>query len=159
MGTVAKAGRLLNGVIYELDSEALDTAVDLLPTPTAADGSRGPDYARATRPGAGGDDLVTICARASNNRGSNWSTFEPAIRAWEALTRPAPPPAEPNSRGNPRLNPAFSEWMMGLEAGWVTDPSLDLHRRDQLKLIGNGVIPQQAEHALRQLMSRISKES
>ena len=35
----------------------------LLPTPTAADGRRGPDYAKAARPGAGGDDLVTAMAR------------------------------------------------------------------------------------------------
>ncbi|MFF7233965.1 DNA (cytosine-5-)-methyltransferase [Streptomyces sioyaensis] len=39
------------------------SALPLLPTPTAADGRRGPDYAKAARPGAGGDDLITAVAR------------------------------------------------------------------------------------------------
>ncbi len=37
----------------------LSLAVKMLPTPRAADGSSGPDYARETRDGSGGDDLVT----------------------------------------------------------------------------------------------------
>jgi hypothetical protein len=42
---------------------------------------------------------------------------------------------------------AFSEWMMGLPAGWVTDVP-GLTRRNQLEVIGNGVLPQQATAAL-----------
>jgi DNA (cytosine-5)-methyltransferase 1 len=38
---------------------------------------------------------------------------------------------------------------MGLPAGWVTD--LALPRTAQLRALGNGVVPQQAEHALGQL--------
>lgn len=34
-----------------------------LPSPTVADGYRGPDFAKKDRPGAGGDDLVTAVAR------------------------------------------------------------------------------------------------
>lgn len=41
--------------------------------------------------------------------------------------------------------------MMGLPAGWVTDPALGLTRAEQLKALGNGVVPQQAELALRLL--------
>ena len=42
---------------------------------------------------------------------------------------------------------------MGLPEGWVTDPAIGLKRTEQLKALGNGVVPQQAYHAL-ELMSR-----
>jgi DNA (cytosine-5)-methyltransferase 1 len=40
---------------------------------------------------------------------------------------------------------------MGLPAGWVTDVQ-GLTRTEQIELLGNGVIPQQAEAALRSLV-------
>ena len=45
-----------------------------------------------------------------------------------------------------RLNAQFVEYMMGLPSGWVTD--IDLSRAQQLKILGNGVVPQQAYYAL-----------
>jgi len=45
-----------------------------------------------------------------------------------------------------KLNVQFVEYMMGLPSGWVSD--LDLSRSQQLKILGNGVVPQQAYHAL-----------
>jgi len=45
-----------------------------------------------------------------------------------------------------KLNAKFVEYMMGLPVGWVTD--LDLSRSQQLKMLGNGVVPQQAYYAL-----------
>lgn len=125
----------------------------LLPTPATADDDRGPDFARADREGSGGDDLVTICARATQQRGSNWGKYEAAIRRWETVTRPAPAPTEPNTKGNPRLAAQFSEWMMGWPAGWVTDPDIGISRNDQLRIIGNGVVPQQATAAISWLLS------
>ena len=68
------------------------------------------------------------------------------------MTRPAPAPTELNRNGKPRLAAAFSEWMMGLPAGWVTDPSIGISRSEQLKAIGNGVCPQQAQAAYRSLL-------
>ena len=44
-----------------------------------------------------------------------------------------------------RLSPEFVSWMMGLPAGWVTD--LGLTRNEELKILGNGVVPQQAAAA------------
>ena len=76
----------------------------------------------------------------------------PAIARWESLTRPAPSPTEPNSKGNPRLAAAFSEWMMGWPAGWVTAVP-GVSRNDALRIVGNGVCPQQAAYALRLLLS------
>jgi DNA (cytosine-5)-methyltransferase 1 len=55
----------------------------------------------------------------------------------------------PNPLAEDKLNPKFVEYMMGLPEGWVTD--LDISRSQQLKLLGNGVVPQQAYYAISQL--------
>jgi DNA (cytosine-5)-methyltransferase 1 len=44
------------------------------------------------------------------------------------------------------------EWLMGLDAGWVTDPALGLTLAQQLTALGNGVMPAQAEAAIRGLI-------
>ena len=44
--------------------------------------------------------------------------------------------------------------MMGLPHGWVTDPALGLSPTQQLRLLGNAVVPQAAELALTELARR-----
>ena len=66
--------------------------------------------------------------------------------------REAPRPTEPGRTGE-RLSPRFVEFLMGLPEGWVTDVP-GLSRNAQLKALGNGVVPQQAEMALRLLLDR-----
>ena len=51
-----------------------------------------------------------------------------------------------------KLNPVFVEYMMGLPKGWVTD--VGLSRTQQLKILGNGVVPQQAYYALQLLLGQ-----
>ena len=46
----------------------------------------------------------------------------------------------------------FVEWMMGLPEGHVTGPDLDLSRERQLRMLGNGVVPQQAALAVSSLL-------
>ena len=58
--------------------------------------------------------------------------------------------AIPNPLDENKLNPKFVEYMMGLPEGWVTDAGLS--RTQQLKMLGNGVVPQQALFALSQIM-------
>ena len=79
---------------------------------------------------------------------TNWGKFEAAIRRWESIIdRPAPAPTKPDGKDeNHRLSSKFTEWMMGLPDGWITD--IGLKRNDELKACGNGVVPQQAELAL-----------
>jgi DNA (cytosine-5)-methyltransferase 1 len=55
----------------------------------------------------------------------------------------------PNPLVNAKLNTKFVEYMMGLPEGWVTD--LDISRSQQFKILGNGVVPQQAYYALQLL--------
>jgi DNA (cytosine-5)-methyltransferase 1 len=83
---------------------------------------------------------------------TTWGKFEPAIRRWEAvLGRPAPEPTKPDGKdNNHRLSSKFTEFMMGLPDGWITGHGLS--RVDELKLAGNGVVPRQAELALRLLL-------
>jgi len=52
-----------------------------------------------------------------------------------------------------KLSALFVEYMMGLPVGWVTDTGLS--RAQQLKMLGNGVVPQQAELALELLCDAI----
>ncbi len=104
------------------------------------------------RPGAGNprrrESLV--------DRGADriaWGQYEPAIRRWATvLGRCAPAPTEPGRTGNPRLSPRFVEWLMGLPDGHVTDVP-GLSRNEQLKALGNGVVPHQAAAALRMLLN------
>lgn len=91
----------------------------------------------------------------------HWGKYEPAIRRWEsALGRRAPAPTVPSGRnGNHQLSPWFTEWMMGLPEGWICDPAIWEGKRPgsvrnaQLKAAGNGVVPQQAAAALRDMLS------
>ena len=162
------------------DSDA--ARISLLPTPRPHFGGGGGfDTKRATRPGAGGptlaDAILLPTPRATdgtkggpNQRGSSgdlmlpaavqperWGKYADAVARWEAITRPAPEPAEIGPRGGQRLAPAFVEWMMGLPADHITDPALRLSRNGQLKLGGNGVVPQQAEFAIRGLLTDVAQ--
>jgi hypothetical protein len=67
--------------------------------------------------------------------------YADAIARWEqSIGRPAPAPVTDD-----KMSSRFVEWMMGLPVGWVTD--LGLSRTQELKMLGNGVVPQQAAAA------------
>lgn len=122
----------------------LPSAVNLLPTPAVADTQGG----RKARSGDRADELLLngIAAEA------RWGEYEPAIRRWEALTRPAPEPTKLNAKGNPKLSDEFDEWLMGYPAGWITNvPGVTWN--EALKACGNGVVPQQGAAAIRWLLA------
>jgi DNA (cytosine-5)-methyltransferase 1 len=86
-----------------------------------------------------------------------WGDYEPAIRRWEAtLGRPAPAPTEPGRRGQPVLSPDFVEWLMGVDVGFVTGVP-GLSRNDMLRLLGNGVVPQQGAIAVDYLLDQFEE--
>ena len=114
---------------------------------------------------AGGEDASEGAWSLEPERGGRervnqaWGAYEPAVRRWERTNGPAPRPTEPTGRDNAhRLSPAFVEWMMGLPAGWVTDvPGVNCNA--QLKALGNGVVPQQAIAALRDMLAAFEMEA
>lgn len=99
---------------------------------------------------------------------AQWGDYGPGVERWANIVGPPPAPTEfREGATHPRLNIRFAEWMMGLTPGWVTDcgvpvddgdqyslfddvvpPPRELARVHMLKLLGNGVVPQQAEAAL-----------
>ncbi|GAA1657277.1 hypothetical protein GCM10009765_03490 [Fodinicola feengrottensis] len=88
------------------------------------------------------------------NASTHWGPYEAVIRRWEnVLGRLAPDPTSIGPTGRPRLNPVFVEWLMGLPEGHVTGTALP--RSAQLKVLGNGVVPQQAATALRILLDAL----
>jgi DNA (cytosine-5)-methyltransferase 1 len=105
----------------------------LLPSPRAKDGSKG--------------DLALPAAVQPER----WGKYAEAIERWERITgRAAPEPTEPGKSTAVRLAPVFVEWLMGLEPGYVTAVP-GLSRNDQLRLLGNGVVPQQGAEAIYQI--------
>jgi DNA (cytosine-5)-methyltransferase 1 len=86
---------------------------------------------------------------------NDWGKYAQAIERWEqVLGRPAPSATKPDARdGSHRLNSEFTEWMMGLPKGWVTNCGLS--RADEIKACGNGVVPQQAKLALSILLEGV----
>ncbi|WP_328632799.1 DNA cytosine methyltransferase [Streptomyces sp. NBC_00356] len=129
-----------------------EVVVNLLPTPKASDGPHGGPNQRDT---AGNYYLPGQAVRLDDRWvATNGTDYGPAIERWErVLGRPAPEPTEPGTKGNRRLSPAFVEWMMGADPGWVTAPELGLSRSDQLKILGNGVVIHQAALAYRALLA------
>ena len=72
---------------------------------------------------------------------------------WEKYGYEFPPPEMWVEKQT--LNPTYVEWMMGLPEGHVTGVP-GLFRADQLKMIGNGVCPQQGALALRELLEMVN---
>ena len=150
LGRVRGQGFLGDGRSTRLGSEAGDHAGHggVAPTPADAyrDGLQGAGWFRAVGHHADGRD-------GAGEVVTNWGVYEPVIQRWTALLGRTPPaPTEPGAKGQPRLSPRFVEFMMGLPAGWVTDVP-DLTRNEQLKALGNGVVPQQAAAALTFLLN------
>lgn len=124
----------------------------LLPTPVASEGLKAPAQQTSEVKAKTGQVWLS---NAAKDMEVSWGKFAPAIARWENVTRrKAPAPTKPDGKdGNHRLSSEFTEWMMGLPAGWITD--VGLTRNEELKACGNGVVPQQAELALRHLLEDV----
>ncbi len=122
----------------------LRTVVSLLPTPRATDGTKGGPNQR----GSSGDLMLPSAVH------HNFGKYGAAVERHAAvLGRPAPDPTERAPRGGRRLSARFVEWVMMLPEGHVTGVP-GLSRNAQLRLLGNGVVPIQAEAALRHMLAQ-----
>ena len=116
----------------------------LLPTPMANEGEKA---CFSPRDDGHQKYLTNVIA------GGRFGHYAPAVQRWErVLGRAAPDPTQPSKTGKPQLSPAFVEFLMGLPAGWVTDAGLS--RAQQLRALGNGVVPQQAAEAIGFMVNR-----
>ena len=79
-----------------------------------------------------------------------WGPYSAAVDRWAAL-RGAVAPAATHDGGK-RLSANLVEWMMGYPSGWVTAAD-DVSWKQALRLLGNGVVPEQAEEAIRSLLA------
>lgn len=130
----------------------LDSIGQLLPTPTAVHHARN---ATATRTAPKSTTCTTSWTLADVAHADRWGCYADAIARWEqVIGRPAPEPTEPGAKGGARLAPRFVEWLMGLPAGHVTGVP-GLSRNDMLRLLGNGVVPQQCAAAWHQLLAAV----
>lgn len=150
----------------------------LLPTPVVNDMGEGKtvewwdDWTARAKATHGNGNGHGASLHIESLRSDKWGQYAPAIARWEAvLGRPAPAPTEVSTKSRERcpvhgpreadaresvgescackrrLSPEFVSWMMGLPAGWVTD--LGLTRNEELKILGAGVVRQQAAAATR----------
>ncbi|XVV10879.1 hypothetical protein ACQP2X_39475 [Actinoplanes sp. CA-131856] len=148
----------------------------LLPTPRASDGEKGCPGQRGshgdlTLPSAAvriptsadsplggghhigphGDGDAAPAAGLGELDEQRWGVYAVAVARWELLVgRPVPEPTQLGRQGRPVLAPPFVEWLMGLPGAWVT--GLELPRTAALRVLGNGVVWQQAAAALRILL-------
>lgn len=84
--------------------------------------------------------------------GPSFASHTAALEHWvDVIGRPWPTPYFLSTIGEVALNPGFVEWMMGLPAGYVTGHGIA--DTACMQMLGNGVIPQQAELALRLLLA------
>ena len=144
-------------VAGSVGSESTLPELDYLPTIRASDSKRSDSPAEHRRdvPGITAVSEYFPHLPATNTMdhlpardGGIYGRYEPVVRRWEQATgTTAPNPTELNQNGKPRLNVEFASWMMGLPKGWITGVP-GLSRAQQLKAIGNGVVPQQATAAL-----------
>lgn len=85
--------------------------------------------------------------------GVDWGPYGPAVEHWtRCLGRRPPRPTDAMGR----VNAAFTEWMLGYPAGWVTTVP-GITARAARRLLGNSVCPQAAELALALLLPRLDE--
>ena len=152
-GAVSPAMAKAKGQTLRLTGQIIDLVEPgRLPTPTTRDHKDG-----TIAPAKHCPEDKDTSTRAMAHKGTEWGQYEAAVRRWEqVLGREVPKPTEPTGRdGQQQLSARFTEWMMGLDDGWITSPEIGLTRNEALKACGNGVVPQQAVLALNILLDGV----
>ena len=134
------------GGVSDVDAARHERAGRLLPTPVVTDSFGARNETSGRKEGSQHHAGRTLGDVAWLDA---WGEYSPAIHRWERIIgRAAPDPTEPGKK-RPRLSSRFVEWLMGLDDGHVT--GVGLTRNQELKALGNGVVPQQGAAALRHL--------
>lgn len=125
--------------------------VELLPTPKATyPGGTAERYRERLKEHDGREGgFVALNHLVETANANLWDRYGEAISRHEHMVgRHAPDPVfeNPRSKSGVSLAPEFVEWMMGLDEGWVC--GVDIPRTSKLRILGNGVVWQQAALAL-----------
>jgi site-specific DNA-cytosine methylase len=169
-------GRIEKGKDLGLAGELMKR--ELFPTPKAS--ASGPDFARASRDGSGGDDLATFVvkkekfptptARDHNDAGPNVNYQRQADKSLLPGVVAVRNQAAGVTYVGP-LNPDWVEWLMGYPLGWtdleVEEPEefpgwevepdiprmapLKKNRAKRLTALGNAVVPEVVEVVARRI--------
>jgi DNA (cytosine-5)-methyltransferase 1 len=135
----ARAADRSNGV-------PLGAAIRLLPSPRSRDGLGGPGHGVNMQGGIGLPAALNLLPESGMTIDDRFGKYAAAVARHARVMGTLPPePTEIGPKGGRRLAAAFSEWMMMLPAGHVTDV---LDRGPALERCGNGVVPLQAATAL-----------
>ncbi len=170
----------------DANGQSAHIRVELLPTPTAADGDRrSTGYARGNptlygallptptawlgrRPSQavgvperwanpGRSRELSDCIAGENIASGNFGRYATAVARWEATYGEAPPdPLTVGPRGGTTLNAAFPEWMMGYPAGWASSV---VTNTAALRCVGNAIQPQTAAVAWSHLVARLVRQA
>lgn len=154
----------------------LREAISLLPTPRATDGTNGGPNQRGSKgdlalPSAVMRMLPTPTVTNAHGNGHNnrgeallpgavspevFGRYAAAVERWASVVGPPPPPREVSVRGGERLSARFVEWMVGLPAGWATDPALGLSNAAVMRCLGNAVVPRFASFVVAELLAELA---
>ncbi len=142
-----------------------------LPTPTAREHKDSGPNVRFKRisdkSGLTGVIMHRLCKPEKGEKFKGWESwrkhnkkkeggdYRECIEKWEdVMNREAPNPLRDGKYG--LLSPEFVEWMMGLPEEHVTGKDIGLPPGTALRILGNGVVPQQAAYAVASLANRMN---
>lgn len=141
----------------------LNSKNPVLPTPTASVFGDGDPKKWVERNqkiydqtgGCYGPDLATVVQLIKPDDSGKFGAWTPTFERWsKTVGRSCPELLELNNNGRMVISARFTEWLMGLPDGWITDVA-GIGRRTALTMCGNGVVPQQAAAALRLMIKKI----
>ena len=142
--------------------DAAETHERNWPTPAARDPSGISGAGRQARKGNPLDTLPNAVILGNQDR-KNWATpiqgdAHLASSPEAAQRRLAEGKVTLSRQTGGKLNPRWVETLMGLEIGWVSPepctPTTCTNRTDELRLLGNGVVPQTCAIAIKTLRER-----
>jgi len=129
----------------------------LLPTPAASDGER------SSWQNHNGESAYRLTDFMLDHE--KMQKVEPALKRWQNISRrKMPAQFDTTLRGTQRTSVAFVEWVMGWPKGWVSELPDDnwmngrsgltpIPKEYALRVLGNGVVPQQVQMALGRLFN------
>ena len=131
--------------------------MQLLPTPLARDYKEGtaPHYRNGI---VQTDNVPRAIFNSGEVSGRDLGKYQPAVDRWAGIigTNYPDPVVYDGQDNGPRLNVDFVAWMMGLPQGFLNVEGIS--RKDKMMMCGNGVVAQQAEVAIKELLEIVKEQ-